>query len=137
MSEIKEPSNFFFGEKLSVVDPETDYLITLEEERQARKIMLIASESICPKPVKEALASVFTNLYAEGYPHMETRGVARHDDITRVDVEDPPAHALGGGRQHLRTRQAAKRLGHHRAQTRICPDQLPRRGRRRQHYRHA
>ncbi|MEE9150882.1 MAG: glycine cleavage system aminomethyltransferase GcvT, partial [Thermoplasmata archaeon] len=47
-----------------------DYLITLEEERQARKIMLIASESICPKPVKEALASVFTNLYAEGYPHM-------------------------------------------------------------------
>jgi len=70
MNETKEPTNFFFGDELSEVDPETNYLINLEEERQARKIMLIASESICPKPVKEALASVFTNLYAEGYPHM-------------------------------------------------------------------
>jgi glycine cleavage system T protein len=66
----KEPTNYFFENELSNVDPETEYLIKLEEERQARKIMLIASESICPKPVKEALASVYTNLYAEGYPHM-------------------------------------------------------------------
>ncbi|UCE75043.1 MAG: glycine cleavage system aminomethyltransferase GcvT [Methanomassiliicoccales archaeon] len=70
MSKIEEPANYFFRESLSEVDPETSNLINLEEERQARKIMLIASESICPKPVKEALASVFTNLYAEGYPHM-------------------------------------------------------------------
>lgn len=70
MSNSGEPSNFFFQDELSVVDPDTNYLINLEEERQARKIMLIASESICPRPVKEALASVFTNLYAEGYPHM-------------------------------------------------------------------
>jgi glycine cleavage system T protein len=70
MTDNKEPTNYFFENKLSDLDPETDLLIKLEEERQARKIMLIASESICPKPVKEALASVFTNLYAEGYPHM-------------------------------------------------------------------
>jgi glycine cleavage system T protein len=66
----KEPTNYFFEDELSNVDPETEYLIKLEEERQTKKIMLIASESICPKPVKEALASVYTNLYAEGYPHM-------------------------------------------------------------------
>jgi glycine/serine hydroxymethyltransferase/glycine cleavage system aminomethyltransferase T len=70
MPKEKEPTNYFFEDKLSDLDPETEYLIKLEEERQARKIMLIASESICPKPVKEALASVYTNLYAEGYPHM-------------------------------------------------------------------
>ncbi len=70
MKSDRKPSNFFFGDELSAVDPDTKHLINLEEERQARKIMLIASESICPKPVKEALASVFTNLYAEGYPHM-------------------------------------------------------------------
>jgi glycine cleavage system T protein len=70
MPDEKEPANYFFKEKLSEIDPETDYLIKLEEERQTKKIMLIASESICPKPVKEALASVYTNLYAEGYPHM-------------------------------------------------------------------
>ncbi|UCF07772.1 MAG: serine hydroxymethyltransferase [Thermoplasmata archaeon] len=63
-------THFFFEEELEKIDPETDHLIKLEEERQAKKIMLIASESLCPKPVKAALASVFTNLYAEGYPHM-------------------------------------------------------------------
>lgn len=67
---MEDKGNFFFEETLERIDPETDYIIKLEEERQTKKIMLIASESICPKPVKEALASVFTNLYAEGYPHM-------------------------------------------------------------------
>lgn len=70
MTNSNAPSNFFFEVELSNVDPDSHYIIKLEEERQAKKIMLIASESICPRPVKEALASVFTNLYAEGYPHM-------------------------------------------------------------------
>jgi hypothetical protein len=70
MTNSNAPNNFFFEDELANVDPESINIINLEEERQARKIMLIASESICPKPVKEALASVFTNLYAEGYPHM-------------------------------------------------------------------
>jgi glycine cleavage system T protein len=43
-------------------------LIRLEEERQRRKVILIASESICPRPVLEAVSSTFTNLYAEGLP---------------------------------------------------------------------
>jgi glycine cleavage system T protein len=67
---MEDNNNFFFEDELARIDPETHNLIRLEEERQTKKIMLIASESICPKPVKEALASVFTNLYAEGYPHM-------------------------------------------------------------------
>jgi glycine hydroxymethyltransferase len=43
-------------------------LIRLETERQRRKVILIASESISPRPVREAVASPFTNLYAEGLP---------------------------------------------------------------------
>jgi len=43
-------------------------LIRLEAERQRRKVILIASESISPRPVREAVASPFTNLYAEGLP---------------------------------------------------------------------
>jgi glycine cleavage system T protein len=58
-----------FGKPLAEVDPDVNFLIDLEEERQARKLILIASESICPQPVREALGSVYTNLYAEGYPH--------------------------------------------------------------------
>jgi glycine cleavage system T protein len=50
------------------LDPFSSELIRLETERQRRKVILIASESISPKPVRDAVASPFTNLYAEGLP---------------------------------------------------------------------
>jgi len=53
---------------LSEIDPETDLIIGFEEERQARRFILIPSESIAPRAVRQALGSVFNNIYAEGYP---------------------------------------------------------------------
>jgi len=53
---------------LSEVDPDVVRLIRHEDERQRRRIILIASESICPEPVRHALSSRFSNIYAEGYP---------------------------------------------------------------------
>ncbi|MGQ9734480.1 MAG: glycine cleavage system aminomethyltransferase GcvT [Candidatus Bipolaricaulia bacterium] len=58
----------YFNRPLEEVDPLIAALIGYEEERQARKIILIPSEAMAPSPVREALGSVFTNLYAEGYP---------------------------------------------------------------------
>ena len=58
----------YFGSSLGDVDPVVDHIIDLEEERQARKLILIPSESIAPLPVRQALGSVFNNIYAEGYP---------------------------------------------------------------------
>ena len=66
--EITGRKTFYFDHDLENIDTETDRLIKLEEERQQKKIILIASESISPKPVRDALGSVFTNIYAEGYP---------------------------------------------------------------------
>ncbi len=43
-------------------------LITEETKRQNNTLNLIASENSTSKDVREALASVFTNKYAEGYP---------------------------------------------------------------------
>ena len=43
-------------------------LITLERERQENCIELIASENIVSEDVLEAMGSVLTNKYAEGYP---------------------------------------------------------------------
>lgn len=60
--------NLMFNNNLKKIDKEMNKLINFEEERQSKKIILIASESLCPKPVKEALNSVFTNLYGEGLP---------------------------------------------------------------------
>ncbi|MFQ6033929.1 MAG: serine hydroxymethyltransferase, partial [Candidatus Bipolaricaulia bacterium] len=58
----------FFNRPLEEVDRLISSLIQYEEERQARKIILIPSESMAPAPVRQALSSVFNNLYAEGYP---------------------------------------------------------------------
>ena len=64
----REYADFLVREDLSEVDPDTDLIIGFEEEKQAQKITLIPSESICPRAVRQALGSVFTNIYAEGYP---------------------------------------------------------------------
>jgi len=43
-------------------------LIKGEEKRQRDGINLIASENFSSKSVKEAIGSVLTNKYSEGYP---------------------------------------------------------------------
>ncbi len=50
------------------VDPLLDRLIGRELARQQHNIELIASENFTPIPVLEAMGSVLTNKYAEGYP---------------------------------------------------------------------
>jgi len=64
----------FFGADVTTVDPLLDTLIKLEEERQTRRLILIPSESYAPQPVRQALGSVFTNIYAEGYPPSQMVG---------------------------------------------------------------
>lgn len=61
---------FLYHQDLTALDPDLDLLIDLEEERQARKLIMIASESIAPPAVRQALSSVFNNIYAEGYPSL-------------------------------------------------------------------
>jgi len=58
----------FLEAELREVDPAVTELISIEAERQARRIILIPSESLSPLAVRQALGSVFQNIYAEGYP---------------------------------------------------------------------
>ena len=55
-------------------DQELFEAIRKEEERQKYNIELIASENFCSKEVREAVGSVLTNKYAEGYPHRRYYG---------------------------------------------------------------
>lgn len=66
-------SDFLFRGSLADLDPDVYELTQLEAERQARKLILIASESQAPLAVREAMGSAFQNIYAEGYPDEETR----------------------------------------------------------------
>jgi glycine hydroxymethyltransferase len=53
---------------LEQVDPDVAKAIRLETERQSRNLELIASENFVSEAVLEAVGSVMTNKYAEGYP---------------------------------------------------------------------
>jgi glycine hydroxymethyltransferase len=64
----------FFQTNLESLDPAVAGLIENEAERQARKIILIPSESQAPDAVRQALGSVFQNVYAEGYPDPSIHG---------------------------------------------------------------
>lgn len=68
------------------VDPQTAALIAAEESRQREKIILIPSESLTPKPVRDALGSVFTSVYAEGYPRRAMM-VTDPDELAELDVQ--------------------------------------------------
>ena len=65
----------FFSTGLQQLDPAVADLIGHEAERQARKLIMIPSESQAPEAVREALGSVFQNIYAEGYPNPDTHGL--------------------------------------------------------------
>src|ERR671937_1064236 len=53
--------------ELAEADPEVARLVAEEIERQARTICLIPSENHVSRAVLEAMGSVFTNKYSEGY----------------------------------------------------------------------
>ncbi|MBU0704312.1 MAG: glycine cleavage system aminomethyltransferase GcvT [Chloroflexi bacterium] len=65
-------NDFLFRGALSALDPAVAQLIDFEKERQARKLIMIPSESSSPWAVREALGSALMNIYAEGYPDPET-----------------------------------------------------------------
>ena len=55
-------------DELKLNDPEVFKAIALEEERQISKLELIASENFTSIAVRQAMGSVMTHKYAEGYP---------------------------------------------------------------------
>ena len=64
----RAPASTFFSASLAEADPEIFGTITRELDRQRHEIELIASENIVSRAVLEAVGSVMTNKYAEGYP---------------------------------------------------------------------
>src|SRR3954467_2727063 len=61
------PENFQTA-PLTEVDPEIAAVLEGELRRQQRTLEMIASENFVPQAVLEAVGSVLTNKYAEGYP---------------------------------------------------------------------
>jgi glycine hydroxymethyltransferase len=66
---------------LEQTDPEIAAAIRGETERQSRNLELIASENFVSEAVLEALGSVLTNKYAEGYPGRRYYGGCEMVDV--------------------------------------------------------
>lgn len=83
---MSKRNRFLFQEDIAALDPDLDFMLQLEEERQARKLIFIASESISPPAVREALSSVLNNIYAEGYPSLRMTRYER-DELLNYQQE--------------------------------------------------
>lgn len=73
---------------LTEVDPVVFDLIAREEKRQETNLELIASENIASVAVRQAMMSVLTDKYAEGYPDKRYYGGCEVvDEIETVAIE--------------------------------------------------
>ncbi|MFL2770452.1 MAG: serine hydroxymethyltransferase [Rhodospirillaceae bacterium] len=79
MNYVVQPS--FFESSLAESDPDVMCAIAEEMARQKNQIELIASENIVSKAVLEAVGTVLTNKYAEGYPGKRYYGGCEAVDI--------------------------------------------------------
>jgi glycine hydroxymethyltransferase len=82
-------------ENLRISDPEILAAMRQELQRQRDNIELIASENIVSPAVMEAMGSVLTNKYAEGYPGKRYYGGCEYVDIVE-DIARERAKQLFG-----------------------------------------
>jgi len=68
-------------DNLAQTDPEVADAIRAETRRQGSQLELIASENFVSEAVLEALGTVLTNKYAEGYPGRRYYGGCEHVDV--------------------------------------------------------
>ncbi|HEX3161204.1 MAG TPA: serine hydroxymethyltransferase, partial [Pseudolabrys sp.] len=80
---------------LSEVDPDVANAIANEERRQHEGLELIASENFVSEAVLEAVGSVFTNKYAEGYPGKRYYGGCEFADVVENLARDRAKQLFG------------------------------------------
>ncbi len=71
----------FFSSQVEDSDPDVANAIKNELGRQRHEIELIASENIVSRAVLQAVGSVLTNKYAEGYPGRRYYGGCKYVDV--------------------------------------------------------
>ena len=80
---------------LSETDPEIAAAIDNETRRQHEGLELIASENFVSEAVLEAMGSVFTNKYAEGYPGKRYYGGCEYADVVENLARDRAKQLFG------------------------------------------
>ncbi|HIU16892.1 MAG TPA: serine hydroxymethyltransferase [Candidatus Avidesulfovibrio excrementigallinarum] len=82
-------------DQLLLQDPELAKAICLEGDRQMSKLELIASENFVSMAVREAMGSILTHKYAEGYPGKRYYGGCEFVDIAEQLAIDRAKQLFG------------------------------------------
>ena len=72
--------NYITNDNLEVADKEVFEIVEAELKRQTNHLEMIASENFTSPAVMQAMGSVFTNKYAEGYPYKRYYGGCEQAD---------------------------------------------------------
>ncbi len=105
MSINVEEKGFLFEESIDSADHIISRIINAEESRQIEKLIMIPSESAAPTAVRQAMGSVLSNIYAEGYPSLDT--LAEDESLLGdLDYQLARFHRLGDRRYYQGTEMA-------------------------------
>jgi glycine hydroxymethyltransferase len=98
----------FFTESLSAVDPLISNAIDDEVRRQTNGLELIASENFVSEAVLEAMGTVFTNKYAEGYPQKRYYGGCEFADVVEQTAIDRAKQMFGAEHANVQPHSGAQ-----------------------------
>jgi glycine hydroxymethyltransferase len=93
---------------LAEVDPEISRALDNEVARQAEGLELIASENFVSEAVLEAMGSVFTNKYAEGYPGKRYYGGCEFADVVEQTAIDRARELFGAEHANVQPHSGAQ-----------------------------
>src|SRR5690625_3786915 len=95
-------------EHVKQADHEIYEAIQAEKKRQQEKIELIASENFVSEAVMEAMGSVLTNKYAEGYPGKRYYGGCEHVDVAENLARDRAKQLFGADHVNVQPHSGAQ-----------------------------
>jgi glycine hydroxymethyltransferase len=95
-------------EHVKQADKEIFEAIQAEKTRQQEKIELIASENFVSEAVMEAMGSVLTNKYAEGYPGKRYYGGCEHVDVVENLARDRAKDLFGAEHVNVQPHSGAQ-----------------------------
>jgi glycine hydroxymethyltransferase len=100
--------NNFFTANLAEVDPIISEAINNETRRQSNGLELIASENFVSEAVLQAMGSVFTNKYAEGYPGKRYYGGCEFADVAEQLAIDRAKELFGAEHANVQPHSGAQ-----------------------------
>jgi glycine hydroxymethyltransferase len=100
--------NNFFTQGVSDADPLISKAIDDEVARQTNGLELIASENFVSEAVLQAMGTVFTNKYAEGYPGKRYYGGCEFADIVEQAAIDRAKEMFGAEHANVQPHSGAQ-----------------------------